>query len=181
MILTCGTVTAVGPFSTVVGAPPQWADDSDSTYVNFPFQVSGGVVADYAEAPLIGTPVAGVTAARLFIRCVNEDSTGSLLRATVIGEDGESITTGLFDQPAGTFEQEFVEFDGVGPFGENSGAANIAEVFAQPAKLRITWAAGAGGVSIRVVKAYVVVEAPITPEITGRPDVVRRRFVRTDD
>lgn len=174
MILNCGPVTAVGPFSSVVGAPPQWADDSDSTYVEFPFQVSGGVVADYAEAPLVGTPVLGVTAARLFIRCENGDLNGSLLRATVIGEDSASITTGLFHHDGGTTEQGAVEFDGSDTFGENSGAANIAEVFAQPAKLRITWAAGAGGTSIRVLKAHVVVDAP--PVITGRPDNVRRRF-----
>ncbi len=167
MILTSGPVAAVGPYSSVVGASPQWADGSDVTYGELPFATSGGVVADYLQAPLIGLPVAGVVSARLTIRCTNTDPSGSLMRATVIGADGESLTTGLFTQPTGTVTQE-VDLDGIGPFGENTGAANIALVFGQPADLRITWAAGAGGAYVRVLEARVEVEVPVADDETYR-------------
>lgn len=174
VILECGPVTASGPLASVVGGGNQWADGSDATYGQFGPFGPAETPAEILQAPLAATPFAGVISAELFIRTDNTDPGGSLIRASVAGlgwTTPEVKSQGSF---GGTFDVAPGISERFQPLTGLVGAASIAEVFAQPAAVFITWAAVSNGSRLRILEAHVVVT------IADADETYRRIYPRDD-
>lgn len=155
VLLEFGPVTASGTAAFVVGSPPQWADDSDSTYGELP-TVTGTNLSDSLSATL--EPYTGpIGSAMLFIRTDNDRLVGSLIIAEFTSDGGNIFTEGQF---GGMFTAAFGVTNRLQPLNLLSGTANLSEVLAHPTTMTIKWASAAEDTRVRVLKARLVITLP---------------------
>lgn len=171
MKLTPGVVAAwPGGNVTIVGSGPVWSDGSDATYTQLGVDWVTGNTFSEAYAPLIGTPIFGVTSAVVTAqieRNAGDDPLGAV--------DGYGKL--LFYIAQGESRPYFYDVSrviaptlGVSTvsFALSAGGHDLSEVFNAPVTLNVSVIGSLYGMWFRVIDAYVTVTLGTTPPLQIR-------------